>query len=103
MLETGGVLATWALEDLPAAGQQVSAERLADHRIDYLDFEGPVSGNRGAVTRWDAGRYRVESQTAAAWHVRIRGSQLDGQLVLEAEVDEPQRWRVRYSPAENTV
>jgi len=29
----------------------------------YLDYEGPVGGGRGTVTRWDGGEY--ESDTGA--------------------------------------
>ena len=101
MLETGGALATWALEELPESGYTRAAVRLADHRLDYLDFEGPVSGDRGTVTRWDAGQYRVESQSPTVWHVIVRGNQLNGQLVLEAVAEEPQRWTVRYAAAED--
>ena len=32
---------------------------LADHRLAYLDHEGPVSGNRGFVKRLDFGTYRT--------------------------------------------
>ena len=59
MLEQGGVLRTWRLLAEPAAGQTVAAERLADHRVAYLDYEGPVRGDRGIVKRWDCGSYDV--------------------------------------------
>jgi hypothetical protein len=97
MLETGGVLATWALAEWPESGEEIPAERLADHRIDYLDFEGSVSDNRGTVTRWDTGQYRVESQTQAAWHITVRGGRLDGQILLQAVAEKPRRWTVRFS------
>ena len=100
MFETGGVLATWALAELPESGQEMPAERLADHRIDYLDFEGSVSDNRGTVTRWDTGQYRVESQTPAAWQIIVRGGRLDGQLMLRAVAEEPRRWTIRFSSTE---
>ncbi len=32
--------------------------RLKDHRLEYLDYEGHISGNRGQVYRIDRGRYR---------------------------------------------
>jgi hypothetical protein len=57
MLEAEGVLRTWRLLAEPAARQSVPAERLADHRLAYLDYEGPVSGGRGSVARWDHGTY----------------------------------------------
>jgi len=65
MLEQGGVLRTWRLLSEPAAGRTVRAETLADHRAAYLDFEGPLTGRRGVVVRWDYGTY----DTIAAGHV----------------------------------
>lgn len=32
---------------------------LAEHRRAYLEYEGPVSGNRGAVRRVAGGSYKV--------------------------------------------
>ena len=32
---------------------------LPDHRRAYLDYEGPVSGDRGSVTRVEAGEYSL--------------------------------------------
>ena len=53
MLEADGVLKTWRLQDEPLPGRkfETPAEPLPDHRIAYLDYEGPVSNNRGIVTR----------------------------------------------------
>ena len=56
MLEVSGVLKTWRLPTPPAAGM-VEATALPDHRLAYLDYEGPVSGERGSVTCWDRGVY----------------------------------------------
>ena len=36
---------------------RIEVERLADHRRAYLDYEGPLSGGRGRVTRVEAGVY----------------------------------------------
>ena len=99
MLETNGVLATWAVAEEPVPGRRIAAERLADHRLDYLELEGPVSGDRGHVTRWDAGAYRTESQSSAAWRVRVRGNRLDGQIALEIAGDQPRYWTFCYVPA----
>lgn len=37
-------------------GGQVRAARMPDHRAAYLTFEGPLSGDRGRVTRLARGR-----------------------------------------------
>jgi len=98
MLESGDGLTTWALETPPQPDQAITAQRLADHRPAYLEYEGPVSGGRGTVTRWDAGAYELLSQTSARWVLEIRGARLVGQLVLQTTPDSPNAWTVRFVP-----
>ncbi len=57
MLECKGVLRTWRLDRVPTVTATISAEPLPDHRLAYLDYEGPVSGDRGTVKRVDAGQF----------------------------------------------
>lgn len=56
LLEAGPVLLAWRLFAEPVPGAWVPAEPNADHRLLYLDYEGPVSGGRGSVSRRAAGR-----------------------------------------------
>ncbi len=82
MLERSGVLKTWAV-DLPLEpGRELPARRLADHRIAYLDYEGPISGNRGRVRRIDAGTYETIQWEDTMVQVVIRGGQLAGEVVI---------------------
>ena len=89
MLESGDVLRTWALERLPRDWQAahsrtvgaypncpplspdntVAAMQLGDHRRDYLELEGPLSGDRGTVMRVAAGTYRSEHESPGDWRV----------------------------------
>jgi hypothetical protein len=94
MLEQEGVLRTWACEQLPAAGEPTAAERLADHRLAYLEFEGPVSGDRGSVTRVAAGTYELLAEDDTLVRVRLSGDSIRGMLTIEQMPGEPQRWRV---------
>lgn len=57
MLEAGPVLRAWRLDALPEPGQVVAATASFDHRPQYLDYEGPVSGNRGTVRRVERGTF----------------------------------------------
>jgi len=57
MLEDDGKLLTWALPELPRAGDDLIATQLPDHRIAYLDYEGPISDDRGEVQRVDEGEF----------------------------------------------
>lgn len=99
MLEHGGVLKTWALARAPDAAPEQTAEALADHRPHYLDYEGPVSGNRGTVHRWDQGDYSIEQQTADRWRVLLAGSILRGPLLLTRLLDRPGQWQFQFEGA----
>jgi hypothetical protein len=57
MLEHNGALETWALDGPPAPNATRNAIKLASHRLEYLTYEGPVSGDRGVVTQIMAGKY----------------------------------------------
>ncbi|MER3415356.1 MAG: hypothetical protein C4297_03970 [Gemmataceae bacterium] len=84
MLEIEGRLQTWRVADLPTApGNLVPAQPLPDHRIVYLDYEGPISGDRGFVRRYDTGYYEVVSDYVSAKVVRLYGSKVRGLWRLE--------------------
>lgn len=72
MLEHRGVLITWelptlAFDTLPATFEQLRIQRLADHRIAYLTYEGPVSSDRGTVTQVDSGAFWVTERDSNEW------------------------------------
>ena len=97
MLEVGGVLKTWALPQPPAAGVDMECEALRDHRSAYLEYEGPISGGRGSVTRWERGTYAVERQSDAEWEVQLAGEKLVGTASLCRMSGESSRWRFSFS------
>jgi hypothetical protein len=83
MLEVGDVLFTWRLAAPPVPARAVAAEKTADHRKMYLDYEGPVSGGRGTVTRWDAGTFEWLEDVDKCKVVRLAGQRVSGTLRLE--------------------
>jgi hypothetical protein len=97
MLEADGVLMTWQLNRLPASWlvalqlesadelPQVPATRLADHRLEYLDYEGPVSGDRGSVHCVDRGTYQLQEESAEHLAVELSGSFLLGRTSLSQQ------------------
>ena len=97
MLEVDGGMRTWALEAPPSEGVAVRATELGMHRLDYLDYEGPVSGNRGSVRRWDSGTYEVLSKTPAELNLTIRGERLAGRMALRRDPADESLWMVRFS------
>jgi hypothetical protein len=98
--EQGGALRTWALAEPPAPDRPIDAESLADHRLDYLEYEGPISGGRGVVSRWDHGIYVLISCTATEFVAGIQGSRLWGraELRLVSPAEGAPRWRLVYHP-----
>jgi DNA polymerase Ligase (LigD) len=98
MLESADVLRTWRLSSPPLAALHIPAELLGDHRIAYLDYEGPVSGNRGTVQRWDAGTFQWEEDLPGRVIVRLSGQRCNGIVLLEESAGEEKKWTFRLSP-----
>jgi len=97
MLERGGVLVTWALAEPPEPGLELDAESLPDHRIAYLDYEGPVSGGRGSVTRWDRGEFDEIEWSDTRRVVELRGEKLACRATIERVPGGPTQWRLALS------
>jgi hypothetical protein len=95
MLEQEGALRTWALDGEPSADLSCDAQELPDHRLAYLDYEGPVSDDRGHVTRSDRGQYRVVDGAADRLVVDLLGEKLQARVTLERRRDH--FWRVSFS------
>jgi hypothetical protein len=71
-------LATWRLSGDPRGPESVPCERIADHRREYLDFEGDIGGGRGVVLRVDRGEIDVRPRPDGATELRFRGAVLTG-------------------------
>src|SRR5436190_14088714 len=97
MLEAAGVLRTWRLAAPPGPGQTVAATASFDHRLAYLDYEGPVSGNRGRVVAWDRGTYEGDPGGAARVEVCLDGKRVRGRALLEREASGA--WSLRVGGA----
>ncbi len=61
LLEWGSTALAWRIPAEIFSGRPVSSQRLPDHRLLYLDYEGPVSGGRGTVKQIAAGHFEVDS------------------------------------------
>ncbi len=96
MLEAAQALRTWRLAAPPQPGRTVRAESIFDHRLAYLDYEGPVSGNRGRVKRWDTGQYDWLMNDPQRIAVRLAGGRLRGVLLLEGAA--PAGWQATFAP-----
>lgn len=85
MLESSETLKTWALDELPSPGGVLPALALPDHRLAYLDYEGPISGGRGEVSRWDRGSLEWVRQDERCYIAQLRGDRLQVRVTLTAE------------------
>jgi hypothetical protein len=115
MLESNGVLRTWAIAAPPcswgataglpssanaALSESVAATQLPDHRLDYLDYEGPVSGDRGKVSRIDAGEFVSREEATDLLVVTLSGERIRGQLKLARVAGESTQWQLTFLPVD---
>jgi hypothetical protein len=96
-LEAGDALKTWALPQLPSPGEPIECESLPDHRPIYLDYEGPISGGRGSVVRWDRGHFEIEAWSDVEIRVDLAGEKLAGRIELRRTPEQAGRWRFVWS------
>jgi len=117
LLQVGDALETWRLPTPPATNAEMPAEKTFDHRLMYLDYEGPISGDRGSVVRWDAGSYlliveesrgpdeksRARSKRDAIDRrvIQLEGKRFEG--MLEMTYQEASDWTFRFLTGKRTT
>jgi hypothetical protein len=86
MLEHEGVLLTWQLAENPilAGDGPLPARRIADHRVFYLDYEGPVSKDRGSVRPIVAGKVQFLELSPQLCRFKLFDSAFSGEFRLES-------------------
>jgi hypothetical protein len=103
MLQVGQVLRTWALPQPPIAGAEMVGRVLPDHRLKYLEYEGPVSGNRGSVVRHDGGDYRLLQEGKSEIIVQLSGEKFTGRVMLKRLGEESDQWQFTFLEPETTA
>lgn len=84
LVEAGESLRAWRLLSEPRAGSDIPAEPNFPHRLAYLDYEGPVSGGRGTVSRWDFGTCDWLADEPDGAELDLWGAKLRGRVVIRA-------------------
>jgi hypothetical protein len=100
MIEWGSVLRTWRLGGIPSEAASIPAEPLPDHRTAYLDYEGPVSGDRGTVSRIDRGEFEILAESRTSLELSLQGERIIGKAILSdwtREEGDP-AWEFYWSP-----
>ena len=88
MLETDDGLLTWSVAQAPDRSLSQPAIPKPIHRSAYLDYEGPISGDRGSVMQWDRGTFRWLARSPGRVVVHVNGTRLQGRVeFLQAETN----------------
>ena len=89
MFEHSGVLVAFRIMELPPTVSnrkdqcRVQMERLADHRLVYLSYEGAISDNRGCVTRIADGCFQATHiDNSATVLYQLQGDRLQAMLEI---------------------
>jgi hypothetical protein len=101
MLEAGTILRTWRLAAAPRRGEAIAAAAVFDHRLLYLDYEGPIQGGRGRVVRWEHGTFTGQVQGEDVVVVDLAGEHLRG--VLRLQHVEGDAWHGEFHPQETST
>jgi hypothetical protein len=88
-------LATWRLTTWPLTGPQ-TAQRLGDHRDDFLEYEGPLTGGRGSVSRVCDGVCMIRVRTPSRWRLALitANEAIELELLRNGDAEAADEWRV---------
>jgi len=86
-LEMDGVLKSWAVPKGPPTetGIRRLAVAVADHSVDYIDFEGTIEEGQygaGSVAIWDRGTFVLRQRDKKQIKIHLAGKKLKGDYVL---------------------
>lgn len=101
MLETEKSLRTWKLKESPRLllskiEKTIKASALADHRLMYLDYEGPISNQRGFVKQFDQGLFEWLAINEQEITINLQGQQLTGILKL-VKGNSGEDWQIKLN------
>jgi len=84
MLESGGFLETYRLDIRPEeiASRPANAQKIFDHPMKFLTYEGSVNKGKGSVIIADAGTYRIVKETDKTIEMNLNGKILNGVFEL---------------------
>jgi len=84
MLEQGNVLTTFRLAEMPTASptHAIRAEKIFDHPLRFLNYEGPVQQGTGQVRIVDRGLYRLLAPPDQTIVMALDGHILQGDFTL---------------------
>ena len=84
MLETENALETFRLDTSPQQILQrcANAQKIQDHPLKFLTYEGPVQNGKASVKIVDSGTYTILHQTSEKNDIHLTGKILNGRFAL---------------------
>jgi|FrelakmetLWP11LW_1041352.scaffolds.fasta_scaffold30494_2 bifunctional non-homologous end joining protein LigD len=98
MLQINDILWTWRLPIPPEqlSSETVIAERIFNHPLRFLSYEGPVQDKTGSVQIADHGKYILENKTEGKLEIDFKGKLLTGRYTLTQQ--NGHRWLLSALP-----
>ena len=93
MLESGDTLQTYRLDKAPEeiVHRPANAEKIFDHPLRFLTYEGPVNKGTGNVHIAEAGTYQILHQEDSRIELYLSGRILKGKFIMTHIKDDD--WR----------
>lgn len=83
MLEENGILLTWRIDVPPERiCQNCTAEKIFDHPLGFLTYEGKVNNGKASVSIADKGFYSVMYRDENEMEIHFKGRILEGAFRL---------------------
>lgn len=94
MLQCGEILKTWRIMQSPAqiVKKPVKAEKIFDHPLKFLDYEGPVNKGLGKVKIVESGTYELIKSTDSILKLNFTGTHLRGMYTLTLDRPQDSGW-----------
>jgi hypothetical protein len=98
MLRQGDTLVTWRISVPPEQMSVVpiEAEKISDHPLKFLTYQGTVNNGKGNVEIADTGTYELIERTPDKIKISIAGRIING--VMELMLIENSLWQLKYQP-----
>ena len=89
MLEDGEILRTWRLDIGPedVLDRPAVADKIFDHSLRFLTYEGPVQNGTGTVEIADRGTFRFTLTDQEQSVMKFSGQILRGEFVIKTDVN----------------
>lgn len=95
MLEHDNCLQTWRIDTAPdkLADDAVNAQKIFDHPLRFLTYEGPVNEGKGTVHIADSGTYQITETQKNDLILDMNGTDIRGKFSLK-RID-GDRWQLQ--------